>query len=269
MKCCKKFVAIAVLVALGIGGVRLYRAVDGSVDVAKDEMHEFLKGKPEKQLKRVKKEIAKLDQDILNICDPIAAREYDIKRMKKNLEERKEKLTSSKVELQTAAKALEEKVQRVSYNGKDYNPTEVQKLINRDLVAVASLKSEVSSMTKLLTAWQKDLDAMMAQRSEMANLKGELEARVAQIEADLKVLRLNETKSKLPSREMTRLDDIKATLDNLEKQIEIQTRADELKNDQPTSKMKADAAKDIDATTELINKVKAVTGDDKDADDAK
>jgi hypothetical protein len=46
----------------------------------------------------------------------------------------------------------------------------------------------------------------------LKNAKGELAARVAEIEADLKVLRLAETKSSAPSGSNTRLDDIKATL---------------------------------------------------------
>lgn len=265
MKCCKKFVAIAVLVALGIGTVSLVK--HGWGGVIKDHVTNAFKSHvpPEVQLERVKGQINKLDQDIDSNWTPIATREREIKSLKAELDGKKDKLTSSKAELQAAADSLKAKVQRVSYNGKDYNPTEARRLVKRDLTAYEALTHEVSSKDKLLVAWQKELDALMAQQDEMKKLKGELTARVAQIEADLQVLRLAETKSKLPAGDLSRLNDIKVTLAELEKSNEIKMRALELRETHNRGEnVSGTSVKETD--DDLINKIKAITGE-KDADD--
>jgi hypothetical protein len=267
MKCCKKFVAIAVLVALGIGTVSVLRHGWGSV--IRDHVAGAFKSHipPEVQIERVKAQIGKLDQDIEKNWTPIATREYDIKTLQKELEAKKNRLTTTKAELQIAAKALEDNVVKVIYNGKDRTPSEARKMIRRDLVAFESLSREVDSKGKLLTAWQKELDAMMAQQDEMKKMKSELETRVAHIEADLKVLRLAETKSKLPVGDASRLNDIKATLAELEKNNEIMLREHELRNKYDRGENVSGTAKDFDSNEELINNIKKVTGSDKDAED--
>jgi len=260
MKCCKKLVAVAVIAALGMSTIYVVRS--GWSDVIGHRVSHLFKKQisPEAQLERVKVQIGKLQQDINDNCTPIAAREYDIKSLKKELENKKDKLSTSKAELEIAAKALKDNVQRVSYNGRDYGQSEVRRLIKRDLTAFESLSKEVDSKGKLLAAWQRELDALMARQQEMKRLRGELEARVAQIEADLQVLRLAETTSKLPSGNMSRLDDIKTTLAELEKSNEIKMRALELRDQYDRGENVSGTSKDADSNDELINKIKAVTG---------
>src|SRR4051794_8186048 len=98
MKCCKKFVTIAALVALGVGTVSLVKHGWGTV--IKDHVSGVFKSHvpPEVQLERVKGQIGKLDQDIDANWTPIATREREIKTLKAELEGKKDKLTSSKAE---------------------------------------------------------------------------------------------------------------------------------------------------------------------------
>ena len=268
MKCCKKFVAVAVLVALGIGGLSLVK--HGWSEVASIRWSKWRDKQiaPEVRLERVKVQISKLDQDIDKNWTPIATREHEIKDLKKDLETKTAKLATIKDEMLAAAKDLEAKVQKVKYNGKDYNPADARKVLDREVSYYKSLSSEVDSKGKLAAAWQKELNAMMAQQDEMKKLRGDLEVRVAQIETDLKVLRLAQTKSKLPAGDLSRLDDIKVTLSELEKNNEIQMRALQLRETHSRGENVTDTAKTADANDDLISKIKAVTGESgKDADD--
>src|SRR5438552_3543846 len=121
MKCCKKFVAIAVLVALGIGTVSLVK--HGWHGVAKNHAASWFRSQvpPEDQLERVKGLIKDLDSEIEKGWTPIATRELDIKNLRKEIESDTSKVELIKAELQTAAKALEDNVKNVNYAGKSYS----------------------------------------------------------------------------------------------------------------------------------------------------
>ena len=81
MKCCKKFVAVAVLVALGIFTVSALR--HGWGRVVKDHVSNAFKSNvpPEVQLERVKGLIKDLDSEIAKGWTPIATREIEPKRL--------------------------------------------------------------------------------------------------------------------------------------------------------------------------------------------
>src|SRR5262245_2165102 len=265
MKCCKKFVAIAVLVALGIFTVSALK--HGWWRVVKEHGSGVFKSNvpTEVQLERVKGLIKDLDGEIAKGWTPIATRELDIKNLKKDVEVRTSNLERVRAEMQFAAKALEDKVQRISYNNKDQTPAQVRKALGRDLAAYKGLSRELEANTKLLAAWERDLDAMKANQDEMRNKKAELETQVAQIEADLKVLKLAETKSNMPVGDRSKLDEIKATLAELEKDNAIRMRAMELRDAHDRGENISGSS--IDSDDDLIKRVKAVTGGEKNPDD--
>jgi len=260
MKCCKKFVAVAVLVALGIVTVAAVRSGWGRV--VKDHIAGAFKSHvpPEIQLERVKILIKDLDKEIAKGWTPIAKREIQINDLKKDLETKTSKLEGFKAELQAGADALDKNVKRVSYNNKDYTPIELRRALSRDLILYKGLSREVESKTKLLAAWEKELQAMKANQDEMKNKKDELETQVAQIEADLKVLRLAETKSSMPVGDQSKLDDIKATLAELTKENDIRLRVLELSAAHDRGENVSSTTKE-DTTDELIKKIKRITGD--------
>jgi len=96
----------------------------------------------------------------------------------------------------------------------------------------------------------------------MRNMKGELEARVAQIEADLQVLELAKTKSVVPSGDNSSLDDIKRMLNDLEEDTSVQLRALELreKYHKTVDVAPSESSKDTSADDEVIKNVRKVTG---------
>ena len=99
MKCCKKFVAVAVLVALGI--VTISALKHGWGRVVKDHVSSAFKSHvpPEVQLERVKGLIKDLDSEIAKGWTPIATRMEDIKDLKKDVELKTSKLETVKAEM--------------------------------------------------------------------------------------------------------------------------------------------------------------------------
>src|SRR5205085_7614030 len=112
---------------------------------------------------------------------------------------------------------------------------------------------------------EKALSAAMATQEEMFRARSELEADVSALEAELKVLKLEDTQSKIVLNNGTRLDDIKKTLAEVRKDIEVRKRVNELRRNHPTSDNSTSIEKPKELTNEeVIAKVNAVLNKGKD-----
>lgn len=264
MKCCGGKKGWLVLAAVAISLIVLSQTSVG--EVAWDKIKaKFNKAVPlETRLETAKKQLNKLDHEIDRGWGPIAQKEHDIEKLKEDLVARNDRVSKLGRELNQAAADLEDKVTRVKFSGKEYVPSEARRLLNKEADRYVTLKKEVEAKTKLLAAWEKELVAMRQQQQELEAMKGEMSAKIASLEADLKVLRLAQTKSVRPSGNKTNLDEIKKTLGYVEEKIKVMQREEELRNAHydlhrdpvpagPTSETLND---------EVIRKVRAATGQD-------
>ncbi len=107
-------------------------------------------------------------------------------------------------------------------------------------------------------------NAAMANQKEMIVLKSDLLAKVAKIEADLEVLNLARTESKLPTGDKSRLDDIKGTLKELENYTADQMRALELRNShspRDDSAATPEPKEKTDASDAVVRRIRGAIGD--------
>jgi chromosome segregation ATPase len=261
MRCCsitKKVVFAAVAVALVVGIYHFGSYIKSSIQHAERNLP------PEVRLKMVKEKIAKLDHEIDKNWTPIAQLDYEIKNLKKDTANEQAWLDGKKGEMLAAAGDLEAKVQKVSYNNKTMTPAEARKALAKDTDIYKARSQKFDSMNRVLAAKEKALATYSSRQEEMKNMKGELEARVAQIEADLQVLELAKTKSPLPSGDSTSLDDIKRMLNDLEEDTTVQLKALELREKfhKSTESTPSEPTKDSGANDEVIKRVRAVTGEE-------
>jgi chromosome segregation ATPase len=261
MRCCsitKKLVFAAVAVALVVGVYHFGSYIKSSVQHAERNLP------PEVRLKMVKDKIAKLDHEIDKNWTPIAQLEHDIKGIKKDAENEQAWLSNKKAEMNTAAGDLEAKVEKVSYNNKIMKPAEARKALVKDIDIYKAHSQKFDSLNKVLDAKEKALATYKARQDEMRTMKGELEARVAQVEADLQVLELNKTKSPLPSQDNSKLDDIKRMLNDLEEDISVELRANELRQNyhKTTEAAPSEPTKDASANDDVIKRVRIATGEE-------
>lgn len=260
MRCCsitKKVVFAAVAVALVVGIYHFGSYIKDQVKHAERNLP------PEVRLKMVKDDIAKLDQEIDKNWGPIAKLEGEIKDTRRSVDNEQAWLESKKTDMLAAAGDLEAKVQKVSYNNKTMTAAEARKALASDAEVYKSRKQRAESLSRVLASQEKALEAFRARQNEMKIAKAELNARVAQIEADLQSLELAKTKSSMPNGDNSLLDRIKSRLNDLEKDTRDKIREGELREE--FNKANGDAApaeptKDTSANDEVIKKVRAVTG---------
>jgi DNA repair exonuclease SbcCD ATPase subunit len=228
MKCCSKaFVGLAVLAGLGVA---IIAATGVGPAVWHRAVAKFEKQiPPEVQIDQLKIDIAKLDKDIDKNWGPIATYEREIKELKADLAKKSDKSKSMEKELAAAADEYEAKAKFVRLEGKEYPRSEAGKVLSRQVDFFTALKREVASKEKLLSARETKLNAAMAMQKEMMSQKEELKTQVAQLEADLEVLKLRQTEAKLPIEKSNRLDKIKERLNKLQTEVQDKSRAEELR----------------------------------------
>lgn len=262
MKCCGGKKGWLALAAVVVGLIILSQTSIG--EVAWDKIkNKFNKAVPlETRLEQAKKQTAKLDREIDKGWGPIAQKEHDIEKLKEDLVARNDRLEKLGGDLNQAAADLESKVQLVSFGSKKYVPTEARRLLSKEADRYVSLKKETEAKSKLLSAWETELAAMRQTQQELEAMKGEMTAKIATLEADLKVLRLAQTKSPRPSGNKTKLDEVKKTLSYVEERIAVMKREQEHRDahyDRNRDAVPADPASET-LNDDVIRKVRAVTG---------
>jgi len=263
MKCCSKaFVGLAVLVGLGVAAVSL-------TGVGPAVWHRMVTKfekqiPPEVQIDQLKIDIAKLDKDIEKNWGPIATYEREIKELKGELAKKKDKVKSMEKELASATDELEAKGRFVNYEGKTYPRSEAAKILDREGNFYTALKREVAAKDKLLTARESKLTAAMAMQKEMISQKDELRTQVAQLEADLEVLKLRQTEAKLPVEKSNRLDRIKERLNKLQTEVQDKTRAEELREsfNNNGSAAPAESKEKVNADDAVVRRLRTALGTD-------
>lgn len=261
MKCCKKTLVVAAVLA---GGVALI----AGTGLGRHTIHKVVAwGKKqipiEDQIGALKIDIGRLDKEIDSGWPKIAKYESEIKDLKEDLGMRQEKLVKMEKEIAAATDALEAKVVKISYSGKDYSPSQAAKILNRDLNYFVSLKKEVASKTQLLKAREQKLEAAMSVQKEMISQKNKLSTEVAQIEADLETLRFHQAESKLPTNNESSLDSIKERIRGLKRQIDEEGRILELRNQHNPdveSTPAPEAKEKTDLNDSVVRRVREVLG---------
>jgi chromosome segregation ATPase len=228
MKCCKKTLVLAAVLA---GGV----AIVATTGLGRHAIHKVAEwGKRqiplEDQLEAVKIDISRIEKDIDSGWPKIARYETEIKDLQKDLEGKQARLTRMQPELATATDELEKQAKFVTYNNQKYSPAQAGKLLDGELRVFVALKREVAAKTQLLAARQQKLAAAMSHQNEMKAQRNRLNAEVEQLQADLETLRLQQAESKLPTGNDSRLDNIKEKVRALKTQIDEGKRIIELRN---------------------------------------
>jgi chromosome segregation ATPase len=264
MSCCRisKWVVVAAIAGAAVIGLK-----SSWGQLARHKFSSAVKShiKPELQIERMKQEIAKLDRDIDKNWGPIAEEEFAIKKLKSDVVDGQAYLDKKKAEMLAAATDLEAKATKIRYAGAERSQSDVRRMLSADAKTYTAKAREVEAKQKHLAARERKLESFMARQQEMKSLKAELHTRLETIEADLAALRLAETKSKLPSGDSGRLDDIKKTMNELEEYLGVRTRANELRDAAQAGAEEnkpATPTKDSAANDDVIRKVRAVVGDE-------
>jgi chromosome segregation ATPase len=266
MKCCKKTVLAAVAVAIGL--VLVSRTSWGEYGWTKVKSAFKAHISPEMQIERMAQEISKLDGQIDKGWTLVAQREKELEKLKKDIQTTQAYLEQKKADMSAAATDLEAGVKFVNYNGAKISDKAARRQLQDDVRIYEAKKKTLTSQEKLLESLEREYVAVKANQAELVNAKQQLADRLASIKADLETLKVAETRSKYPAGNNKHLNDIKATLNELEEEIGVRMLAQQLREDHAAKQSgtailnpkEAEVAND-----EVVRKVRAAIGQNNEA----
>jgi len=150
----------------------------------------------------------------------VAAETVAIQNLRDEIKDTQVKLDNQKGDLRAMKDELKTE-KMVSFNGQSYTPSKMRALVSQKLAAAKRCQGELDAKKLLLEAKEKSLDAAREQLASIRHQKTEMEVQIAQIEAELKTLRLAQTKSNIQLDD-SRLARIKGALQDVRNQMNTQ-----------------------------------------------
>jgi chromosome segregation ATPase len=182
------------------------------------------------EIERVRHEVAQLvpemKKHLSSIAEEMVAVESlrdEIAVTRTNLERQKDNILTMRKDLETGAAAL-------VYDGRTYSAERVRTKLSRDFDSFKTAKTTLESREALLEAREKALEAAREQLTSMKAQKQELEVRVAQLEAQLKTVRVAQTRNKFQIDD-SHLSRCKEALAEIESRLKIESRTSELQGE--------------------------------------
>lgn len=260
MKVCSKgCMALAVVAGLGIAAVAVTGVGPAMWERAKNKLEKQVP--PEVQIEQLKLDIAKLDKDIDKNWTMIAKYDIDVKRMREEIVAEQKAAKELDKDLASALDEFEAKAKFVNFRSQQYNRDQAKRKLENEAAYLKSLKSKIESKQQLLVARETKLSTANQIQEEMKTQKAELAAAVERLQADLEMLNLRRTESKLPTSDRTRLDKIKTKLAKLQDEIEVERRANELREAaNGRSNPTADPKTNVTTDESVVKKVREALG---------
>jgi hypothetical protein len=129
---------------------------------------------------------------------------------------------------------------QIVYNGRAYSADHIREKLARDLASCKRCTEELKAREELLGAKQKGLEAAREQVADMRVQKEQLEVRIAQLDAEMKTLRVAQTQSKFQLDD-SRLANIKGQLADIQNRLKAEKLAGELNGAFTTDPVEAEA----------------------------
>ena len=180
------------------------------------------------ELDRIRHEVAQLVPDMKKHLSVIAEEMVAIDNLREEISVTRDRLENQKAAVARMAQDLKNKeLQKISYNGRDYSRTRISEKLTRDLASCKLCEAELKSKEQLLEAKERSLEAAREQVATIKEQKRHLEVQIAKLEADVKTVRLAQTKSKFQFDD-SRLAEIKRSIADISNRLKVETRTLEL-----------------------------------------
>jgi DNA repair exonuclease SbcCD ATPase subunit len=160
-------------------------------------------------------------------------------------------LERQKSDLMALAKDLENGETQVTYQSRTYSADRIKEKLSRDLTSFKRSQAELKAREQLLDAKERALEVAREQLAAMLEQKRELEVHIAQLETELKTVRLAQTKSQF-ALDDSRLSEIKRSIAELRDRLKVEITELELEGHystdptvRPDSKPASDVAREV------------------------
>lgn len=214
------------------------------------------------QLESARNEIAQLIPDMKRHIDVVAQETQAVHRLRDDITLTRANLAEQKKNLLAMKEDLKKADVKILYGNRFYSADRVSQKLARDLASCQRCEKELESREQMLEAKQRALEAARDQLASMKTEKEKLEVLVATMEADLKTLRLAQTRSQFQLDD-SRLSRIKQTLADIRDQMRAQQTASELTAEFLNDAIPVAQQNIVPSKDQVIKQVEAYLGDEK------
>jgi peptidoglycan hydrolase CwlO-like protein len=190
-----------------------------------DRADKYLESKisPEEEVARIKVEVSRLDKDIDRARGSVAEERVEAKLAKARAEETRTQVANSRAAVDARGKMLREatQVKSVKWGSQEISYDRAKELLQNQVTAHKTLESQLKSYETMVAVRERTRDLAEEHLQALVTQKAELEAAVTQLEADIKVAKIEQVQSKFQN-DGTRMAEIKDSVAKLKKRIEIQ-----------------------------------------------
>jgi chromosome segregation ATPase len=176
------------------------------------------------EIERLRHEVAKLVPDMKDHFNTIAQEMVAVENLQKDVATTRANLQKQKDNILTMTKDLESGAQYIKYDGTKYSAARIREKLARDFAAYQICESELKTKEQLLDARQRSLETAREQLAALKTQKQELEIQVAQLEAELKTVRLAQTRNKVHLDD-SQLARCKQTLNEIRDRLRVEQHA--------------------------------------------
>lgn len=211
------------------------------------------------EIERVRHEVAKLVPDMRKNFSVIAEEMVAVETLQKDVSSLRAALVQQKDNILTMTKDLENGSQYITYDGRRFSAERVRDKLTRDYASYQNSEAELKSKEQLLDAKERSLEAAKEQMASMKAQKQELEIQIAQLEADLKTIRLTQTRNKVHVDD-SQLARCKKTLSDIRTRLSVERKTSELEGTYSNDHIPVE--KKAKPTNELIEEIRTHLGGD-------
>jgi DNA repair exonuclease SbcCD ATPase subunit len=170
------------------------------------------------EIERLKREVGQLIPDMKRNRSIVAQETVSVENLRNEITNTRTNLENQRSAMLKLSKDLENGDTTYVSNGRVYTKAEVAAKLDRDLAAFKRVEAELKAKEQMLEAKEKALESAKGQLDAMMDQKRDLEVQIAQLEAELKNVRLLQTRSKFQLDD-TRLADVKRSVQELQNRL--------------------------------------------------
>jgi chromosome segregation ATPase len=214
------FGLVGVLVVTAIKGTKFWGMARQQVTEAVEEIESKIPA--DKEIKRLRAELGKLDGDVEKLSRRLANEIVEVRHMTARVDQDKVALAQEKERLLAAGKALEGvkgDTRFVKFDGNNVPPADAKAILEQRVKSYQYREKELGYKERELAAREKTKAALEQQFAGFKAQKEQLSAAIAEVEAEVRILQLQQTESTVQT-DNSRMARIKKSLADLNKKLE-------------------------------------------------
>jgi hypothetical protein len=188
---------------------------------------------PEVEIERLKYELTKLEPEVKKNRQALANEIVAVEELKDEIKKMHVKLQKEYDSIMAHKKKVEAGTEFVSYYGTDYPTAKVRELLAADWEAYEAAKGALERKEQLLLAKEASVREARKKLAGWAATREQLEAKLTQIETELRTVRLSETRAGVEL-DNSKLSNFKKSLGELERRVKVMQTEQELNGEFPT-----------------------------------